>query len=86
MICQTEIVLHRNLKGEPKKIQQKGIYNGLTFKLFLGNPLNVNKVIKTTGIRLVVNNNSLQPMTLDGINIANGEITYFNVKRTLTSK
>ena len=76
----------RNLKGERKKTQQKGILNGLSFKLFLGNPSNVNKVIKTTGVLLVVHNNSLQPMPLDGMNIANGEITYVNVKRTFSSK
>ena len=79
----------RNSKGERKTIQssnRNGLFDGLILKLFLGNPFNVNNLIDSSGFHLTVHNNSLKPLHLDGINVANGENTYIMVKKTLDAK
>ena len=79
----------RNASGYPvdvRTVQRGGRFSGLYLQLFIGRP-QLNLISEfTSGILLLVNNQSIPPSLYEGINAQPGTITNVDIKRVFTNR
>ena len=73
-------------KTEIKKAELAGSYNGLLLQIFVGKSDNINSLLRASGIRLMINNQSLRNRYSDGINIPTGLSTEVKLSRMFFEK
>ena len=79
----------RNFMGQNVQIRsssQAGMFFGFKFQLYVGNPLNVDKQIQSSGVHIFIHNRTNKPHYYEGVDVSIGEQTNIIIKKEFYSK